>query len=95
MTDDDEPFSGSVTFGCVPPGKRYRPVENLSAGEKTMAAVALLFAMQSYDSEFLYTLSVVHSVSVSETAFMKIYEQMTEMKFCVMVDFCFILQITI
>jgi len=45
--DLDEPFNGSVTFGCIPPGKRYRPVEQLSGGEKTMAALALLFAMQS------------------------------------------------
>jgi len=43
----DEPFHSRVTFGCIPPGKRYRPVEQLSGGEKTMAALALLFAMQS------------------------------------------------
>ena len=42
-----EPFDSPVTFGCIPPGKRYRPVEQLSGGEKTMAALALLFAMQS------------------------------------------------
>jgi len=43
----DEPFNSSVIFGCIPPGKRYRPLEELSGGEKTMAALALLFAMQS------------------------------------------------
>jgi len=42
-----EPFNGSVTYGCIPPGKRYRPLEQLSGGEKTMAVLALLFAMQS------------------------------------------------
>jgi len=47
MTNADEPFNSLVTFGCIPPGKRYRAVEQLSGGEKIMAAIALLFAMQS------------------------------------------------
>ena len=51
----DEPFNSLVTFGCIPPGKRYRPVEELSGGEKTMAALALVFAMQSYDT-FIFSL---------------------------------------
>ena len=46
-TDADEPFSAGVTFGVVPPGKRYRRLEEMSGGEKTMAVLALLFAMQS------------------------------------------------
>jgi len=45
--EDSEPFNSPVTFGCVPPGKRYYFVEHLSGGEKTMAAFTLLFAMQS------------------------------------------------
>jgi len=44
---DDEPFNSAVTFGCIPPGKRYQPVDELSGGEKTIAALTLLFAMQS------------------------------------------------
>jgi structural maintenance of chromosome 1 len=32
----------------MPPGKRYRDVEQLSGGEKTMAALALLFAIHRY-----------------------------------------------
>jgi len=55
MTTDIEPFNSSVTFGCIPPGKRYRPVEELSGGEKTMAALALLFTMQSYAIHFIIT----------------------------------------
>jgi len=49
-----EPFNSLVMFGCIPHGKRYHPVEELSGGEKTMAALALLFAMQSYDSHVLF-----------------------------------------
>jgi len=47
MTDMNEPFNGMVMFGCTPPGKRYCTMEQLSGGEKTMAALTLLFAMQS------------------------------------------------
>ena len=65
----DEPFNSSVMFGCIPPGKRYRPVEDLSGGEKTMAAIALLFATQSYDSLTVYRLhhfcTVIDFVCVS------------------------------
>jgi structural maintenance of chromosome 1 len=32
----------------VVPSKRYRPIELLSGGEKTLAALALLFAIHSY-----------------------------------------------
>jgi len=56
-TTIDEPFNSSVTFGCIPPGKRYRRVEELSGGEKTMAALALVFAMQSYDAHFSFVTS--------------------------------------
>jgi len=45
--DDDEPFNAGVTFAVIPPGKRYRRLKDASGGEKTMAVLALLFAMQS------------------------------------------------
>jgi structural maintenance of chromosome 1 len=32
----------------MPPGKRFRDTEQLSGGEKTMAALALLFAIHRY-----------------------------------------------
>ena|ERR1700744_2223751 len=32
----------------MPPMKRFRPMEQLSGGEKTVAALALLFAIHSY-----------------------------------------------
>jgi chromosome segregation ATPase len=34
----------------MPPLKRFRDMEQLSGGEKTMAALALLFAIHSYVS---------------------------------------------
>ena len=44
----DEPFLGGVNFTAMPPSKRYREMEMLSGGEKTIAALALLFAIHSY-----------------------------------------------
>lgn len=41
-----EPFSGGVIFNCMPPNKRFREMESLSGGEKTIAALAIIFAMQ-------------------------------------------------
>lgn len=32
----------------MPPMKRFRPMSELSGGEKTVAALALLFAIHSY-----------------------------------------------
>merc|ERR1711962_769505 len=44
----EEPYLEGINYDCVAPGKRYRPMDNLSGGEKTVAALALLFAIQSY-----------------------------------------------
>uniref|UniRef100_UPI00358DE32A structural maintenance of chromosomes protein 1A-like n=2 Tax=Myxine glutinosa TaxID=7769 RepID=UPI00358DE32A len=44
----EEPFLGGIDYNCVAPGKSFQPMENLSGGEKTLAALALLFALQSY-----------------------------------------------
>lgn len=41
-----EPFSGGVIFNCMPPNKRFREMESLSGGEKTIAALTLIFSMQ-------------------------------------------------
>lgn len=41
----EEPYLDGVNYNCVAPGKRFRPMDNLSGGEKTVAALALLFAI--------------------------------------------------
>ena len=40
-----EPFSGGINYHIIPPGKRYRTMEQLSGGERTIAALALLFSI--------------------------------------------------
>lgn len=48
LDDAEEPYNGGITFTACPPGKRFFPMELLSGGEKSMASMALLFAMHSY-----------------------------------------------
>jgi len=43
-----EPYLEGVRFHAMPPLKRFLEMDQLSGGEKTVAALALLFAIQSY-----------------------------------------------
>lgn len=47
LMDDmsQEPYLSGVNYSTMPPGKRFAEMEQLSGGEKTMAALALLFAI--------------------------------------------------
>lgn len=48
LDDTEEPYNGGIKFTAMPPMKRYRDMEYLSGGEKTIAALALLFAIHSF-----------------------------------------------
>merc|ERR1712176_471443 len=48
LDDSEEPFSGGIKFNAMPPMKRFRDMEQLSGGEKTVAALSLLFAIHSF-----------------------------------------------
>eukprot|EP01006_Ploeotia_vitrea_P021816 TRINITY_DN54231_c0_g1_i1.p1 TRINITY_DN54231_c0_g1~~TRINITY_DN54231_c0_g1_i1.p1 ORF type:complete len:613 (-),score=138.40 TRINITY_DN54231_c0_g1_i1:50-1726(-) len=43
----EEPYAGGIKFTAQPPKKRVLDMEALSGGEKTMAALALLFSIQA------------------------------------------------
>lgn len=45
----------------MPPGKRFAEMEALSGGEKTMAALALLFAIHSFHPAPFFVLDEVRS----------------------------------
>ena len=45
LESEAEPFSAGVKYSAMPPSKRFRDMEQLSGGEKTVAALALLFAI--------------------------------------------------
>lgn len=44
----EEPYLDGISYHCVVPGKRFQLMDNLSGGEKTFAALTLLFAIHSY-----------------------------------------------
>ncbi|XP_054633264.1 structural maintenance of chromosomes protein 1B isoform X2 [Dunckerocampus dactyliophorus] len=44
----EEPYLGGINYSCVAPGKRFMSMENLSGGEKAIAALALVFAIHSF-----------------------------------------------
>ncbi|KAL7551006.1 hypothetical protein ACHAWF_014212 [Thalassiosira exigua] len=48
LDDSDEPYRGGMKFNAMPPMKRFRDMEQLSGGEKTVAALSLLFAIHAY-----------------------------------------------
>lgn len=43
-----EPYLHGIKYHAMPPLKRFRDMDQLSGGEKTMAALALLFAIHSF-----------------------------------------------
>ncbi|VDM37316.1 unnamed protein product [Toxocara canis] len=43
--DGDEPYVAGISYSCVVPGKRFQQMDRLSGGEKTLASLALLFAL--------------------------------------------------
>ena len=45
LENPDEPFLAGVKYTAMPPTKRFRDMTDLSGGEKTVAALALLFAL--------------------------------------------------
>ncbi|XP_061438411.1 structural maintenance of chromosomes protein 1B isoform X7 [Rhineura floridana] len=47
----EEPYLEGISYNCVAPGKRFMPMDNLSGGEKSVAALALVFAVHSLIAE--------------------------------------------
>lgn len=54
-----EPYAGGIKYHAMPPMKRFRDMEQLSGGEKTVAALALLFAIHSYQPAPFFVLDEV------------------------------------
>lgn len=59
LEDVEEPYLGGVRYNVMPPGKRFVEMEQLSGGEKTMAALALLFAIHSFHPAPFFVLDEV------------------------------------
>ncbi|KAM1764999.1 hypothetical protein ACFX11_004182 [Malus domestica] len=48
LENEDDPFLHGIKYTAMPPTKRFRDMEQLSGGEKTVAALALLFSIHSF-----------------------------------------------
>ncbi|KAH0934614.1 hypothetical protein HID58_011731 [Brassica napus] len=48
LENEDDPFLQGIKYTTMPPTKRFRDMEQLSGGEKTVAALALLFSIHRY-----------------------------------------------
>lgn len=55
----EESYLDGINYNCVAPGKRFQPMSNLSGGEKTIAALALLFAIHSYQPAPFFVLDEI------------------------------------
>ncbi|EAY17320.1 SMC family, C-terminal domain containing protein [Trichomonas vaginalis G3] len=54
MEDTDEPYLGGIKYTAMPPHKRFRDLEQLSGGEKAVASLALVVALQKFlDAPFI------------------------------------------
>lgn len=48
LQNDSEPYLEGILYTAMPPTKNFRGIDQLSGGEKSVAALALLFAIHSY-----------------------------------------------
>lgn len=59
LEDEEEPYAAGIRYHAMPPMKRFKDMELLSGGEKTMAALALLFAIHSYQPSPFFVLDEI------------------------------------
>ena len=59
LESSEEPYLHGIKFTAMPPTKRFRDMEQLSGGEKTVAALALLFAVHSFQPAPFFVLDEV------------------------------------
>ncbi len=59
LENNEEPYMFGIKYTAMPPTKRFRDMEQLSGGEKTVAALALLFAIHSYHPAPFFVLDEV------------------------------------
>ena len=65
--EDIPPFECGINFSTIPPKKRYREMTQLSGGEKTLAALALLLTINSYKPSPFFVFDEVCSPRLPRT----------------------------
>ncbi|MCD4740794.1 chromosome segregation protein SMC [archaeon] len=56
LQNAERPFEGGLLIEAKPAGKETKTIDELSTGEKTLAAIAFLFALQEYKPSPFYVL---------------------------------------
>lgn len=59
LEDNNDPFNGGLTIKVKLSGKKYMDIRSLSGGEKTMTALAFIFAVQEHEPAAFYILDEV------------------------------------
>lgn len=59
LEDNIEPYNAGIKYHAMPPMKRFQDMGLLSGGEKTVAALALLFAINSYKPSPFFVLDEI------------------------------------
>lgn len=59
LEDADDPFNGGLTMKVKLTGKKFLDIRSLSGGEKTMTALAFLFAVQEHEPASFYIMDEV------------------------------------
>lgn len=75
----EESYLDGINYNCVAPGKRFQPMSNLSGGEKTIAALALLFAIHSYQPAPFFVLDEIDA-ALDNTNIGKVAKYIKEQK---------------
>ena len=66
LEDTEEPYLSGVKYHAMPPMKRFRDMDQLSGGEKTMAALALLFCVATFAPPPFFVLDEVDAALDSQ-----------------------------
>ncbi|KAI8074436.1 RecF/RecN/SMC [Gongronella butleri] len=59
LENSEEPYLRGVLYHAMPPMKRFQDMTQLSGGEKSMAALALVFAIRSYQQSPFFVMDEV------------------------------------
>ncbi len=59
LENPEDPFQGGLIIRVKPVGKKFIRLESLSGGEKSLTALAFIFAIQQYDPSPIYVLDEV------------------------------------
>ena len=72
LEDPSAPFLHGIKYTAMPPGKRFRDMDQLSGGERTIAALALLFAIHNFRPSPFFVMdeidAALDSVNVTRVA---------------------------